>query len=125
MWNKLTNFFEADELKIVLSHFNDESRISFIKKETSVLVEAKTSFGCADFKYTFTRFLASGFRLTTLSPIPLKREDIIEIGRGVLENEEFVRRLVALRLDTLEVHDQVGEQANKWQLEKYLSVKSN
>ena len=51
-----------------------------------------------------------------------QKKELIEIGKVVLDNEELVRKLVALGWDTLEVHDVKGFNGCKWALKNYAKI---
>ena len=48
--------------------------------------------------------------------------EMIEVGKVVLDNEELVRKLIALGWDTLEVHDDKGFNGIKWPLKDFANI---
>lgn len=70
----------------------------------------------------FLSLWGGGFRIKALSGQPLQKSELIEIGKVVLDNEELVRKLVALGWDTLEVHDVKGYHGCKWALKNYAKL---
>ena len=52
----------------------------------------------------------------------LTKEELIEIGHAILENQELIRRLVALGWDTLEVQDIKGFYGVKWALKDFANI---
>lgn len=66
--------------------------------------------------------MGGGFRIKALSGRPLKRNELIEIGLVVLNNEILVRKLISLGWDTLEVHANQGFNGAKWALKEYANI---
>jgi hypothetical protein len=64
----------------------------------------------------------SGFRIMACSGHQLSKQDIVNIGLVVLNNDVLVRRLVVLGWDTLEVHCDVGNHGCRWQLRDYMML---
>ena len=63
------------------------------------------------------RFPYQGF-----SGAQLTRQDIITLGKVILDDPILVRRLVVLGFDTLEVHCDVGQYGCKWQLKDFIAL---
>jgi len=126
MWSKVETWFhDVKQRNELLKDFNFAAREAFINKETSCLLEAKTTVGSSEFKHSFSKFMAGGFRVSAYSGEILRTVDIMHIGNGIVQNELLVRRLISLGWDTLEVHDKRGEDAAKWQLSQYLKTEYN
>ena len=117
-------FGEVRERYSLISDFNSAAKKSFIKGSAPTLLHAKITFGSSnsEFKHAFSKLLASGFRIKALSGKPLSKSELIEIGKVVLDNEELVRKLIALGWDTLEVQDVKGFHGVKWALKKYARI---
>jgi hypothetical protein len=47
------------------------------------------------------------------------KNELLEIGKIILDNDVLVRRLVSNGWDTLEIHDTHGTIGLKWQLKKH------
>jgi len=125
MWYRILEWFgEVKERYSLVSDFNRASKSSFIQGTAPTLLSAKITIGSTniDFKHAFSKFLASGFRIKALSGKPLTKSELIEIGKVILDNEELVRKLIALGWDTLEVQDIKGFHGVKWPLKKYAKI---
>ena len=53
---------------------------------------------------------------------PLSKDELIEIGRVVLDNPELARRLFVLGWDTLEVQDINAARGVKWALKDFVKM---
>jgi hypothetical protein len=123
MWHRLIDWFgEVRERYNLVRDFNKAAKNSFIAGQAPTLLEARVTIGSSEFKHAFSKFLAGGFRIKALSGKPLQKSELIEIGKVVLDNEELVRKLVALGWDTLEVHDVKGYHGCKWALKNYAKI---
>ena len=112
MWHKIIQIFdwfgEMSERNRLIRDFNLAAKNAFIGGIAPTLLEAKITRGDSNYRHTFSKFLGGGFRIKALSGRPLRRDEMTEIGRVILDNKELVRKLVALGWDTLEVHDNSG-----------------
>lgn len=126
MWYKLIEigewFGEMRERYSLIKDFNRAAKRAFISSMAPSLLVAKITQGDSSYKHTFSKWMGSGFRIKALSGKPLKREEMVEIGKVVLDNEELVRKLIALGWDTLEVHDNAGVNGLKWELSKFAGL---
>lgn len=123
MWNRVLEWFsEARERVSLLRDFNRAAKQAFINGDAVTLLEARTTIGSSDFRHEFSRFMQGGFRIKALSGRPLSKNELIDIGKIVLDNEILVRKLVAFGWDTLEIHDNTGSNGCKWSLKKYIKI---
>ena len=123
MWHRLIDWFsDVRERYRLVKDFNNMAKQAFISGYAPTLLEARTTIGCLDYRHAFSKFMAGGFRIKALSGVALERSQLIEIGKVVLDNEELVRKLVALGWDTLEVHDLKGFHGCKWPLKDYAKI---
>lgn len=126
MWYKIIViadwFGEMAERYRLVRDFNKAGKNSFIAGKAPTLLEAKITSGDSAFRHAFSKFFGGGFRIKALSGRPLERGELIEIGKVVLDNEELVRKLIALGWDTLEVHDNKGFNGLKWALKEYANI---
>ena len=123
MWHKIIDIYDwfgelGERIKVVRD-FNRAAKFSFINGQAPTLLQVKTTKGDSSYRHAFSKWMAGGFRVKALSGQPLPKSDLIEIARVVLDNEELVRKLVALGWDTLEVHDNKGFQGVKFPLKEY------
>lgn len=126
MWYKIIViidwFGEMNERYKLLRDFNRAAKNSFITGKAPTLLETKITRGESSYRHAFSKFLGGGFRIKALSGRPLERSEMVEIGRVVLDNEELVRKLIALGWDTLEVHDNKGFNGLKWALKDHANI---
>jgi hypothetical protein len=126
MWHKIIEiadwFGELTERYRLLRDFNSAAKKSFISGIAPTLLEAKITKGESKYRHAFSKFLAGGFRIKALSGRPLTKNEMIEVGKVVLDNDELVRKLISLGWDTLEVHDDKGFNGVKWALKDYANI---
>ena len=115
-------FGEMAERYRLLRDFNMAAKKSFIAGKALTLLEAKITRGESEYRHAFSKFLGGGFRIKALSGRPLAQSELVEIGKVVLENEELVRKLIALGWDTLEVHANEGFKGTKWPLKDFANI---
>ncbi len=126
MWYKIIQiadwFGEMKERYRLVRDFNRAAKNSFIIGDAPTLLETKITRGESAYRHAFSKFMGGGFRIKALSGRPLLRNELIEIERVVLDNEELVRKLISLGWDTLEVHANQGFNGTKWALKDYASI---
>ncbi|MBQ2351638.1 MAG: hypothetical protein II394_05440 [Bacteroidales bacterium] len=123
--NRITSWFrERSERNQLVNDFNMTARQAFAAGYVPSLLKASVSRGCSDYRHSFSRWMASGFRICVLSGMQLSRQDIVFIGQAILSNEQLVRQLVVLGWDTLEVHCDVGNYGCRWALKEHLMLGS-
>lgn len=123
--NRITSWFrERSERNQLVNDFNMAARQAFVAGYVPSLLKASVSRGCSDYRHSFSRWMASGFRICVLSGMQLSRQDIVFIGQAILSNETLVRQLVVLGWDTLEVHCDVGNYGCRWALKEHLMLGS-
>ena len=123
MWNRLIDWFsEVRERYSLVRDFNKAAKNSFIAGQAPTLLEARVTIGSLEFRHAFSKFMAGGFRIKALSGQPLEKNELIEIGKTILDNEELVRKLISLGWDTLEVHDVKGFHGCKWALKNHAKI---
>ncbi len=115
-------FGEMAERYRLVRDFNQAAKMSFITGEAPTLLHARITRGGGANKHAFSRFLAGGLRIKAMSGRSLAQRELIEIGRVILDNEDLVRKLVALGWDTLEVHANVGYNGAKWALKDHVKL---
>lgn len=120
MWYRLIDWFgEMRERHLLIRDFNRSSKNAFVAGVSPTCLEAKITKGDSSYRHSFSKFLGGGFRIKALSGRPLTRNEVIEIGKIILDHEELVRKLIVLGWDTLEVHDDAGINGCKWALKDY------
>ena len=95
MWNKIIEVQEwfgeiAERYKLVKS-FNRSAKYSFISGNAPTLLEAKITIGDSNYRHAFSKWRGGGFRIKALSGRELKKSELIEIGRVILDNEPLIK----------------------------------
>ena len=123
IWYKILQFFQdGRERSAIILGFNHSSREAFISGVMPVMLEAGVSRGEPMYRHQYSRWMRSGFRIKAFSGAQLTRQDIITLGKVILDDPILVRRLVVLGFDTLEVHCDVGQYGCKWQLKDFIAL---
>lgn len=123
IWYKILQFFQdGRERSALILGFNQSSREAFISGVMPVMLEASVSRGEPMYRHQYSRWMRSGFRIKAFSGAQLTRQDIITLGKVILDDHILVRRLVVLGFDTLEVHCDVGQYGCKWQLKDFIAL---
>jgi len=126
MWYRLIQiwdwFGEMTERFKLVRDFNRASKEAFISGIAPTLLEAKITMGDSSYRHSFSKYMGGGIRIKALTGRAFARSELVELGRIILDNEEFVRRLIALGWDTLEVHDSKGFNGLKWALKNYANI---
>lgn len=120
IWHNIRSWFsDVKERNRFLKEWNKSAKDAYISGAVPTLLEARTTIGSLDYRHEFSKFMAGGFRVKALSGKPMKRQELLEIGNIILENDLLVRKLVSNGWDTLEIHDSSGIIGLKWQLKKH------
>lgn len=126
MWYKIIEvkdwFGEMVERYRLVKDFNRAAKNSFVSGYAPTLLEAKITRGDSAYRHAFSKWMAAGFRIKALAGRPLQKNELVEIGRVVLDNEELIRKLISLGWDTLEVHSNEGYNGVKWALKEHANI---
>ena len=122
-WNKIFSWFrDMSERNKLLREWNEEARTSYIQGLVPVLLEANISKGDSRYKHSFSRLLFSGFRIQLKGSHSLTKEEILDIGRTILHNQNLVRKMILLGWDTLEILDVVHQRGVKWAFKDFANI---
>ncbi|QRO50690.1 hypothetical protein NQ494_05415 [Butyricimonas virosa] len=122
-WNKIFSWFrDMSERNKLLREWNEEARTSYIQGLVPVLLEANISKGDSRYKHSFSRLLFSGFRIQIKGTHSLTKEEILDIGRTILHNQNLVRKMILLGWDTLEILDVVHQRGVKWAFKDFANI---
>ncbi|AEK22697.1 hypothetical protein [Capnocytophaga canimorsus] len=123
LWNNIIEWFEdrGERTKLIRS-FNESARIAFISGAAPTLLKASISRGESLYKHQFSNWLNSGFRIQAFTGKVLTKEELIHIGKVILDDAILVRRLIVLGWDTLEIHGDKGQYGCRWQLKDYVAL---
>ena len=122
-WNNILDWFRdrSERSKLVRS-FNDSARTSFVGGIAPTLMKSKISKGESSYKHQFSNWLNTGYRIQAFTGRQLSKEELMHIGKVILNDEILVRKLVVLGWDTLEIHGDEGTYGCRWQLKDYIPL---
>lgn len=122
-WNNILDWFRdrSDRSRLVRS-FNESARSSFVSGVAPTLLKAKVSKGESSYKHQFSNWLNTGFRIQAFTGRQLSKDELIHIGKVILNDETLVRKLVVLGWDTLEIHGDEGTYGCRWQLKDHIPL---
>ena len=122
-WNNILDWFrdKSERSKLVRS-FNESARNSFVGGIAPTLLKAKISKGESAYKHQFSNWLNTGYRIQAFTGRQLSKDELMYIGKVILNDEILVRKLVVLGWDTLEIHGDEGTYGCRWQLKDYIPL---
>lgn len=122
-WNNILDWFRdrSERSKLVRS-FNESARNSFVGGVAPTLLKAKISKGESSYKHQFSNWLNTGYRIQAFTGRQLSKDELMHIGKVILNDEILVRKLVVLGWDTLEIHGDEGTYGCRWQLKDYIPL---
>ena len=122
-WNNILDWFRdrSERSKLVRS-FNESARNSFVGGIAPTLLKAKVSRGESAYKHQFSNWLNTGYRIQAFTGRQLSKDELMYIGKVILNDEILVRKLVVLGWDTLEIHGDEGTYGCRWQLKDYIPL---
>ena len=115
-------FRDRSDRRELLDDFNRSAREAWICGIAPVSLKASVSSGESQYRHQYSKWLASGFRITAFSGKQLAKQEIISLGDALLADSALVRRLVVLGWDTLEIQCDYGNYGCKWQLRDFLTL---
>lgn len=124
-WNKIVTWFrEANERQRCVNDFNDAAKKAFIENIAPVYLKSEISRGNRNYKHSMSNFFFSGFRIKTLSGRALSFSEVEAIGLAIHTNQELMRKLVTLGLDTLEICDTSGSKVKDWRITEIMQIRN-
>ena len=118
LWNLMLGWFnERNDRQVFLREFNDKARHAYVTGQTDLLLKASSSYGNSDYRHSFSRYMAGGFRIKAEGSRPLSRDEVISIGNSIIGNTMIIRTMITLGWDTLEVHPQDSSSGLQWRLQ--------
>lgn len=122
-WNNILDWFrDKSERSKLIRSFNESARNSFVSGIAPTLLKAKISKGESAYKHQFSNWLNTGYRIQAFTGRQLSKDELIHIGKVILNDEILVRKLVVLGWDTLEIHGDEGTYGCRWQLKDYMPL---
>ena len=122
-WNTILDWFkDRSERSNLIRSFNDSARNSFVAGIAPTLLKASISKGEPTYKHQFSNWLNTGCRIQAFTGRVLSKDELIHIGKVILNDSVLVRKLVVLGWDTLEIHGDAGTYGCRWQLKDYIPL---
>jgi hypothetical protein len=122
-WIAVLDWFrDRSERNKLVRSFNESARNAFVSGIAPTLLKSSISKGESAYKHQFSNWLNSGFRIQAFTGRELSKDELIQIGNVILNDDVLVRKLVVLGWDTLEIHGDKGLFGCKWQLRDYLPL---
>ncbi len=122
-WNTILDWFrDRSERNKLVRSFNESARDSFVAGIAPTLLKASISKGERSYKHQFSNWLNTGFRIQAFTGRVLSKDELIFIGKVIINDSKLVRRLIVLGWDTLEVHGDSGIYGCRWQLKDYIPL---
>lgn len=122
-WHKIIDWFkDVSERYKLVRDFNQTAKNAFINGQIPTLLEANISKGDSNYKHEFSKLLFSGFRIKALAGRALTKDELLEIGKVILNSPELTRKLFVLGWDTLEVQDLNSSKGVKWALKDFVKT---
>ncbi len=122
-WNIILDWFrDRSERARLVRSFNESARNSFVSGIAPTLLKASISKGESSYKHQFSNWLNTGFRIQAFTGRVLSKDELIHIGKVILDDSVLVRRLIVLGWDTLEIHGDAGKYGCRWQLKDYIQL---
>lgn len=122
-WNDILDwFFDRSERANLVRSFNESARNAFVAGIAPTLLKASISKGESSYKHQFSNWLNTGFRIQAFTGRVLTKDELIHIGKVILDDSILVRRLIVLGWDTLEIHGDAGTYGCRWQLKDYIPL---
>jgi len=122
-WNNIISWFsDRSERTKLIRGFNESARNAFVVGVAPTLLKASISKGERSYKHQFSDWLNTGFRIQAFTGKILSKNEIIQIGKVILDDSVLVRRLIVLGWDTLEIHGDAGNYGCRWQIKDYIPL---
>jgi hypothetical protein len=123
LWNDILDWFEDRSVRSnLVRSFNSSAKNAFISGVAPTLLKAEISKGNRKYKHQFSNWTNTGFRIQAFAGRQLSKNELIKIAKVVMSDEVFVRRLIVLGWDTLEVQTDSGNYGVRFQLKDHLAL---
>ena len=122
-YQKIVGFFSKDaaERRRFINTFNASAFNSFTTLSVDALFQAEVCEGNVDYKHEYSAPRSvSGFIVKVISGVDVPYEDVLLIGRIILENKALVRRMFVLHWDTLYIRDERNGRYGQWRIRDFV-----
>jgi len=122
IWDRIRQWFKTViERQRTLDEFNESAKAAFINDGIGVLFRADEASGESDFRHPYSKFLLSAFRVKSTAGRKLTKDELLYIGRVILNDTSLTRKLYYLGWDTLRVEDPIGGVRVKWAIKDFVN----
>lgn len=104
------------ERRRVIKRFNEASKEAYYSGRTDRMAKAYTTIGNSVFRHSMSR-MRSGFCIELLGIDTVTKSEASQVAQVLLENGPFMRQLMAIGYDTLEI--ETGQMLYNWCMSDY------
>ena len=120
MWDRIVSWFNSiRERRQFIDGFNESAKGAFFQGAVDTLMKARISQGNSYYTHSFTKFAAGGFRIKVETGRALEKNELLTIGKAILDNQSLVRQMIYMGWDTLEIYNANIDGGYQWELMKY------
>lgn len=113
---------DAAERKHFINEFNQIAKESFQYSVVDTLAGIRICEGNPDFRHDMSApSIVSGLEIQAKGGVELPVEEILTVGRMVLDKQAIVRRMYVLHWDTLYVTDARTGKCVSWRIKDFLN----
>ncbi len=109
----------------VVNAMNESFRQAFMTGELNRLCKTSISYGDLDYRHPMSSYwMRSGFRISIQNDSQMKDSEYNEISQYILQNNTFVRQLMAMGFDTLKISGAISKKEKQYALKNYADLDS-
>ena len=122
IWDRIRQWFkDVAERRRTIDEFNENARAAFQSGSIGVLFRAEESGGEPDYRHPYSKFFLSAFTIKSSAGRGLTKEEMLYIGKVILNDTGLTRKLYYLGWDTLRVEDPIGGVRVKWAIKDFVN----
>lgn len=107
----------------LINAMNQSFKEYFISEDLNRLCKVSISQGDPDFKHPMSTFwFRSGFKISIENDSNVRESEYSEIAQYILQNQSFIRQLMAMGFDTLIVQGNNTKKGKKYSLKGYANL---
>lgn len=121
IWDRIRQWFkDVIERRKTIEEFNDNARAAFRSGAMGVLFRADETSGDPAFRHPYSKLMLTAFTIKSTAGRKLTKDEILYIGKVILNDVGLTRRLYYLGWDTLRVEDPIGGVRVKWAIKDFV-----
>ncbi len=121
IWDRIRQWCKKlIERQKTIDEFNDNAKAAFIGGAIGVLFHAEEASGDSAFRHPYSKILLSAFTIKSTAGRKLTKEELLYIGRVILNDTSLTRKLYYLGWDTLRIEDPIGGVRVKWAIKDFV-----